>query len=158
METGLIIHSLCVCVCVCVRACVCVCVYMSTYLVVRITDKARTEISSVLKVSRPICLDRVETCTSGVGPKAGMMYLWQWTFTCCTWLYVPSLLSKISFSRRSLLLSCYDTFDTIAMRLKCDNDTIVTHNALLPITQNRVFPNKFHKFNICFLVWVCTNL
>jgi len=105
--------------------------------------------------------ERVESgtsTTSGGGPKGGMMYLWQGIFMCCTWLHVSSLLSQTAFSRRSLLLSCYDTqatnFDTIAMRQKCDNDVIVPHNTLLPLTQNGAFPNKLHKFNICFLQYV----
>jgi len=42
-------------------------------LVVRVIDNGRTDISSVLKVSRPITAERVEsgTSTSGEGPKAG---------------------------------------------------------------------------------------
>ena len=139
----------------------CVCVCMSTYLVVRVIDNARTDISSVLKVSRPIWLKGWKAAPVphlGKDPKWGEGG--DDVFVAMN-LHVSSLLSQTAFSRRSLLLSCYDTqatnFDTTAMRLKCDNNMIVPHNTLPPLTQNGVFPNKLHKF-VCFLARVCINL
>ena len=113
----------------CVCVCVCVCVCMSTYLVVRVIDNARTDISSVLKVSRPIWLKGWKAAPVphlGKDPKWGEGG--DDVFVAMN-LHVSSLLSQTAFSRRSLLLSCYDTqatnFDTTAMRLKCDNNMIV---------------------------------